>query len=62
METQACIWLSAQDGAKLEGWVAGRNTPQNLVWRSHIVLLSADGNGTMAIVRALGKSERMVRR
>jgi len=62
METQACLWLSRVDRAKLEGWVAGRNTPQKLVWRSRIVLLSADGGGTMAIVRALGKSKRTVGR
>jgi transposase len=62
METQARIWLSPDDRAKLEGWVAGRNTPQKLVWRSRIVLLSADGTGTMAIVRAVGKSKRTVGR
>jgi len=62
METQSRIWLSPDDRAKLEGWVAGRNTPQKLVWRSRIVLLSADGAGTMAIVRALGKSKRTVGR
>ena len=62
METQAPIWLSPDDRAKLEGWVAGRNTPQKLAWRSRIVLLSANGAGTMAIVRAVGKSKRTVGR
>jgi transposase len=62
METQASIWVSPADRAKLEGWVAGRNTPQKLVWRSRIVLLSAEGAGTMAIVRALGKSKRTIGR
>jgi transposase len=62
METQASIWVSPADRAKLEGWVAGRNTPQKLVWRSRIVLLSAEGPGTMAIVRALGKSKRTIGR
>jgi transposase len=56
------MMLSAGDRATLEGWVAGRNTPQKLVWRSRIVLLSADGAGTMAIVRAVGKSKRTVAR
>lgn len=62
MKTEACIWLSPVDRATLEGWVAGRNTPQKLVWRARIVLLSAAGAGTMAIVRAVGKSKRTVGR
>lgn len=62
METQASIWLSPTDRATLEGWVADRNTPQKLVWRSRIVLMSAAGAGTMAIVRAVGKSKRTVGR
>src|SRR5258708_3471229 len=60
MKTQACIWLSPEVRATLEGWVADRNTPQKLVWRSRIVLMSADGVGKMAIVRAVGKSKRTV--
>jgi hypothetical protein len=40
--------------------VADRNTPQKLVWRSRIVLLSADRVGKMAIVRAVGKCKRTV--
>jgi transposase len=58
----ACIWLSPADRAALEGWVSARNTPQKLVWRSRIVLLSADRVGTMAIVRMLGKSKVTVAR
>src|SRR2546430_9535226 len=58
MKTQACIWLSPEDRATLEGWVADRNTPQKLVWRSRIVLLSAGRVGKMAIVRAVGKCKR----
>jgi transposase len=61
-KTQACIWLSPEVRATLEGWVADRNTPQKLVWRSRIVLMSADGVGKMAIVRAVGKSKRTVDR
>jgi transposase len=62
MEAQASIWLSPVDRATLEGWVADRNTPQKLVWRARIVLMSAAGAGTMTIVRALGKSKRTVGR
>ena len=42
--------------------MADRNTPQKLVWRSRIVLLSADQVGKMAIVRAVGKCKRTVDR
>jgi len=60
MKTGICIELSAGDRARLEGFVADRNTPQKLVWRSRIVLLTAAGVGTMSIVRALGKSKPTV--
>ena len=62
METQARILPSPGDRAKPEDWVAGRNTPQKLVWRSRIVLLSAAGAGMMAIMRSVGKSRRTVAR
>ena len=62
MKTQACIWLSPEDRAALEGWVADRNTPQKLVWRARIVLLSAEQAGKMAIVRGVGKCKRTVDR
>jgi transposase len=38
--------------------VAGRNTPQKLVWRARIVLMWAEGAGVTAIVRATGKTKR----
>jgi transposase len=62
METQACLWLSPADRAELEAWVAGRNTPQKLVWRARIVLMSADRAGVMAIVRGTGTCKRTVHR
>ena len=58
MATESCIWLSPEDRATLEGWVAGRNTPQKLVWRARIVLMWAQGGGVTAIVRATGKTKR----
>jgi len=58
METQACIWLSPEARAELEGWVAGRNTPQKLVWRARIVLMWAQGAGVSAVCRATGKTKR----
>ena len=60
MSADLCIWLSPSDQATLKGWVADRNTPQKLVWRSRIVLLSAAANGTMSIMRAVGKSKPTV--
>jgi transposase len=62
IKTKACIWLSPADRATLEGWVNGRNTPQKLVWRARIVLLSAERVGVMAITRAVGKSKVTVAR
>jgi transposase len=58
MASESCIWLSPEDRAALEGWVAGRNTPQKLVWRARIVLMWAEGAGVTAIVRATGKTKR----
>lgn len=61
-KTRACIWLSPADRATLEGWVSRRNTPQKLVWRARIVLLSADRVGVMTIARSVGKSKVTVAR
>src|SRR5208337_4485880 len=61
MESESCIWLSPEDRAKLEGWVAGRNTPQKLVWRARIVLMWAQGAGRVEEGRGglrLGQSLR----
>jgi len=48
----------SEDRARPEGWVAGRNTPQKLVWRARIVLMWAQGAGVRAIVRATGKTKQ----
>ena len=56
--SEACIQLPPEDRARLEGWVAGRNTPQKLVWRARIVLMWAQGAGVAATVRAIGKTKR----
>src|SRR6185312_7237081 len=62
MAADAHVQLSPEDRARLEGWVAGRNTPQKLVWRARIVLMWAQGVGLTAIVRATGKTKRTVYR
>ena len=40
--------------------IRDRNSPQKHVWRARIVLLSDDGLGTMAIMRAVGKGKTVV--
>ncbi len=54
--------LSSGDRERLEKLVRDRNTPQKVVWRSRIVLLSADGLRPAAVVAAVGKSALTVRR
>ena len=56
------VEVSATDRARLEAVVADRNSPQKWVWRANIILATAEGLGTSAIVRQSGKSKRCVRR
>ncbi len=58
MTSESHVQLSPEDRAELEGFVAGRNAPQKLVWRARIVLMWAAGAGITKIVRATGKTER----
>jgi hypothetical protein len=37
-----------------------RNSPQKHVWRARIIVLTADGTGTIAITRAVGKGKTVV--
>lgn len=54
------VEVSAADRSRLEAVVADRNSPQKHVWRSRIVLLTADGLGTVEIMRLTGKSKTAV--
>jgi transposase len=54
------IDLCSADRLRLEAVVRNRNAPQKHVWRARIVLLSADGLGTNAIMRETGKSKTCV--
>ncbi len=54
------IDLTAEDRARLERLVSAPSTLNKHVWRARIVLLSADGLGTVAITRQVGKSKRAV--
>ena len=56
MRTGISIVLNGPDRDWLAGLVSDRNTPQKHVWRARIVLLSADGVGTAAIMAETGTS------
>jgi transposase len=60
MRTGIFIDLSPPDRIRLAQVVADRNAPQKHAWRSAIILLSADGVGTAAIMRRTGKSKTCV--
>lgn len=57
---QAGIVLRAKDRTELERIVADGNTPQKIVKRARIVLMTADGSGVMAIMREVGVSKTTV--
>ena len=57
MRTSFEVRLGPGDRDRLEAIVGSRNTPQKHVWRARIVLLSADGMGTMEIQRRTGKGK-----
>jgi transposase len=54
------IEVTAADRARLEAIVADRNSPQKHVWRARIILATADGCGTAAIMRRAGVSKPSV--
>ena len=56
------ISISISPAGRLHLWtlIKDRNAPQKHVWRAEIVLLSADGAGTQAIMRETGKSKTCV--
>src|SRR6478736_5430719 len=60
MRKDVVVDASAADRARLEAVVANRNSPQKHVWRARIVLLTADGLGTVEIMRRTGKSKTCV--
>jgi hypothetical protein len=60
MRSGTSIELTPADRLRLEAIVRNRNAPQKHVWRAEIVLYSADGLGTVAIMRRTGKSKTCV--
>src|SRR4051795_7166243 len=57
MRTGVKFCLSPEGRKRLEAIVASGNSPQKHVWRARIVLLSADGIGTVEIQRRTGKAK-----
>jgi hypothetical protein len=51
MRTGISISITPADADRLRALVKDRNAPQKHVWRAQIVLLSAEGVGTNAIMR-----------
>ncbi len=55
-----CLYLGPADRSELQALIANRNTPRKLVWRAEIVLATADGHGTVEIMRRAGTSKPTV--
>ena len=60
MRTGISIDVSPASRVRLDAIVADRNSPQKHVWRARIVLLTAAGIGTAAIMRTAGVSKTAV--
>lgn len=60
MRTGVTVHLSPTDRKRLRAIVDDRNSPQKHFWRARIVLCTADGLGTSAIMRAAGVSKTAV--
>ena len=60
MRTGVTLSVTQTDFERLRAVAKDRNAPQKHVWRAQIVLLSAEGLGTNAIMRETGKSKTCV--
>ena len=60
MRTGITVHLSPPDRKRLQALVGDRNSLQKHVWRARIVLATADGLGTAAIMRTAGVSKTAV--
>ena len=54
------VTVTASDRARLRAVVTNRNSPQKHVWRAKIILLTADGLGTSAVMRGTGRAKSVV--
>ena len=57
MRKEVMIEVSSADRVRLAAIAADRNSAQKYVWRARIVVMTADGVGTNAIMRQTGKSK-----
>jgi transposase len=55
-----CLYVSAADRDRLDALIADRNTAAKVVWRARIVLATAAGLGTNAIMRETGMAKPTV--
>src|SRR3990172_6882818 len=55
-----CLYVSAPNRRALDAIIADRNSSSKAVWRARIVLATADGLGTNAIMARTGKSKPCV--
>jgi len=60
MRTGISITLTSADRRRLEAITKDRNAAQKHAWRAAILLLSADGIGTVEIMRRTAKSKTCV--
>ena len=60
MRAGIIVNVTRADRRRLEAIVADRSAPQKHVWRANIILATADGCGTVEIMRRSGKSKPVV--
>src|SRR5437870_11119263 len=60
MRAGIVVNVTRADRRRLEAVVADRSAPQKHVWRSNIILATADGCGTTEIMRRSGKAKPVV--
>jgi len=60
MRTGIVVEVTTAERDRLEAVIADRNSPQKHVWRAGIVLATAEGLGTVAIMRRTSKSKTVV--
>jgi transposase len=60
MRTGVSLDVTSDDRERLLAVIADRNSPQKHVWRARIVLMTADGHGTVAIMHEAGVAKTAV--
>src|SRR5882757_703362 len=60
MRAGIVVNVTRGDRHRLEAIVSDRSAPQKHVWRAHIILATAEGCGTVEIMRRSGKSKPVV--